>query len=372
MMRSQALPKFRRQRGMVLLMVLLIFSVVAIIATRMIDRQSMDIERSGTMFIQQQSRNYAYASEAAVRQGLYLDWEANPDVDHAFEEWSKDRVFPLDPGSASIHIEDLQGRFNLNSLIPGASTDGVALQRFRNLLNLLGLDLGFAEQWQAWLNPESQADDNYLSLENPYRAAYAACVHTSELMSLVGFDRESYLKIEPYVACLPVTAQLNVNTASNIVLASLDANFSLEDAATVISARGNEGFVKVDDFLGLDVVRPYIQVQPVISGQNDNDAAQKTPWAAADFSVYTEYFETFTRIDLAGRSATTEAVIFRAKDTGKMQTLYRDYSRRKSRKSNIPMTEDTTQEAIQSINEMQGMPMLDSSPQGLGGLESSF
>ena len=35
---------------MVLLMVLLIFSVVAILATSMIERQAIDIERSQTLF----------------------------------------------------------------------------------------------------------------------------------------------------------------------------------------------------------------------------------------------------------------------------------------------------------------------------------
>jgi len=54
-------------------------------------------------------------------------------------------------------------------------------------------------------------------------------------------------------------------------------------------------------------------------------------WAKTDFSVATEYFGMFARIDIDERIATVEAGIMRARDTGMMTTYYRDFSRREAR-----------------------------------------
>jgi general secretion pathway protein K len=318
----------KKQKGMVLLMVLLIFSVAVVLATSMIERQSIDIERSATLHIQQQARAFAYGAESAVRQGLYMDWEADKEKDHAGEEWAVDRTFPLDPGVINIQISDLQGRFNLNSLQPGSAAP-TQEARFRNLLNLLGLNTEFASRWKAWLDKDSQADDEYYTHEPSYRAAYAACRHTSELMLITDLDLESYQKLEPYITCLPASAQLNVNTASAMVLASLDSEFSLADAQQVVAARGEEGFASVDDFWNLSQVEKF--TREVSGGDPDDENAPASAWAKTDFSVATEYFGMFARIDIDERIATVEAGIMRARDTGMMTTYYRDFSRREAR-----------------------------------------
>ena len=139
----------KNQRGMVLLMVLLIFSVVAILATTMIERQAVDLGRASTLFAQQQARLFALGAESAAKAGLYLDWEANKEIDHAAEEWTTERTFPLDPGVISLRIQDAQGRFNLNGLTPGGAV-AVQESRFRNLLNLLGLDIGMSAWRVSW------------------------------------------------------------------------------------------------------------------------------------------------------------------------------------------------------------------------------
>lgn len=324
----------KSQRGMVLLMVLLIFSVAAILATSMIERQSIDLERSSTLFIQQQARAFAYGAESAVREGLYLDWEADKEKDHAGEEWAVERTFPLDPGVITIRIDDLQGRFNLNSMLPG---DAAAVQegRFRNLLNVLGLNTELAARWRAWLNKDSQADDEYYTHEPSYRAAYQACKHTSELMLITDLDQATYRALEPYVTCLPASVQLNVNTASAIVLASLDSELALADAQQIVANRGADGFATVDDFWSLAQVETF--TRETSGGNNSDDeenaenAATGARWAKTDFSVNTEYFGMFARIDIEGRIATVESAIRRSRDTGAMDTLYRDFSRREAR-----------------------------------------
>ena len=324
-----------RQRGLALITVLLIFAIVSMLAVAMIDRQSTDVQRSGTMLALQQARSYVFGAEQAVKTGLYLDWKNDKEIDHLNEEWAQERTFPLSPGLARISIADAMGRFNLNSLSVAASNKATQKIRFSNLLNMLGLDIALADTLSRWMDETSQDDDRYQSMEPPYKAAYQGCKHSSELLLLEGMDMVSFRKLEPYVACLPITAQLNVNTASAMVLASLDAGLSLADGEAIVSARGDKGFKTVDDFWSLSQIEPFTRN----NGNNGNtntpvsDApVTKARWDKTDFSVKSEYFEIFIRVELGDRIATGEALIKRDNNDGRMTTLYRDYSRREAKR----------------------------------------
>ncbi|MAR00647.1 MAG: hypothetical protein CMI00_08920 [Oceanospirillaceae bacterium] len=319
------------QSGMILLMVLLIFAVVAILASTMISQLSVDAERSSGMAAYQQGRAFALGAEDAVKQGLYLDWEANSAIDHLGEEWAIDRAFPLEPGYVSIHISDLQGRFNLNSMVPGATAD-IGAARFRNLLNLLGLDLEIANYWRAWLNPESQADDVYYTHTPPYRAAYQSCRHTSELMLLPDVTLEVYKRLEPFIACLPPQTPLNVNTAPEIIIAALDSRLTPDLAQQITIERGTDGFEDVQSFMTLGPITPFTRIE---EGEKEAQTDTGEPWVDTDFAVSSQFFEVFIRVDLAGRVATMESAIFRATTDGAMTTMYRDYSRREARSGDI-------------------------------------
>ena len=328
-MRIRAGHSYQRQSGLALITVLLIFAIVSVLAVAMIDRQSSDIQRSGTMLALQQARAYVLGAESAVKTGLYLDWDNNPDIDHANEEWRQERSFPLSPGTAYIEIRDAQGRFNLNSLSKGAANRDVQKTRFSKLLNELGLDVMLADLVVRWMDEESQEDDRYQSMIPPYRAAYRGCSHTSEMMLIEGFDLATYRALEGYIACLPVTAQLNVNTASAAVLAALDDGLSLSTADAIVAARGDEGFADLDAFWSLSEIEQYTKNQR--NNDDDKDSPSSASWDKTDFSVKSEYFESFIRVDLGDRIATAEVLINRNNGDGSMTTLYRDYSRREAR-----------------------------------------
>lgn len=318
--------RFGQQKGLALISVLLIFAIVAVLAGAMIERQSLDIQRSGNLQALQQARAYSTGIEYAVRSGLQLDFENNKEVDHLLEEWAKQHTYPLSPGTAQIQIFDAQARFNLNGLHPTASDKTVQLQRFKNLLAELGLDEAIAINTAKFIDKDSQVDDDYLSAEVPYRASYQIFKHPSELLLVELVDAKSYRMLTPYITALPVSVTLNVNTASNIVLSSLSSTWSISEADKVVAARGDEGFKKVDDFWGLAEVEPLTKKDP--------DADEKNPkevWDKADFSVNSEYFEVFAKVDLADRTATVEMLLYRNAETGKMRTYYRDYSRTEAR-----------------------------------------
>lgn len=330
------MPRIGRQGGVALLMVLMVFAFVSLLATAMIERESTDIQRASTLFDIQRARAYADGAEDAVKTGLYLDWKNDASIDHLNEEWAQERVLPLDPdpGKVLLKIADAQGRFNLNSLLPKASNSDIQLRRFRNLLNQLGLDPLIASQWQRWVNPESQADELYLSREtHPYRAAYRACTHSSELMLIEGVTLDAYKRLEPYVSCLPMTVTLNVNTASPVVLAALDERMSLADGQALAAERGEKGFTSLDDFWNSSAISRYTQTE---NKDRDKDQPATTQWDRAAFDIKSEYFEMFARVEFAGRIATMEALLQRNQSDGSLSTLYRDFSRREARPANAP------------------------------------
>lgn len=344
-MKNSTQIRMKSQQGLALLTVLLVFSIVSVLSVAMLDRQANDVQRSQNLFLMQQSRAFAFAAEQAVRAGLYLDWKQNAAIDHDKEKWNVPRTFPLEPGKAYLSIRDAQGRFNINSMHGSATSKGKQIERFRNLLNLLALDTRLARSVASWLDETSQVDNIYESMEPPYRPSYMPCKSISELLLVENLGRKDFTALEPYISCLPINAALNINTASAIVLASLDPGLSLNDANSLISARGEKGFATVDDFWGQSVLQPYTQPP---SRNPDDREPPKPEWEKGSFSVKSEYFEMFARIDLGGRMATTEALIRRDNADGRMTTMYRDYSRREEKSK--PSTGGNSNNTVSSTN----------------------
>ncbi len=311
----------RRSQGMALISVLMIFAIVSVLAIAMVERQANDTQRSATLLAMTQAKAYAQGAEDAVRTGLYMAWQKNKDTTHNKEEWAQERHFPLQPGMAFIRIRDAQGLFNLNTLSRIASNRDRQSARFANLLNLLGLEPNISANVVKWMDETSQADDLYQNKKTPYRAAYQGCKHSSEILAVEGMTLDAYARLEPFVTCLPITAALNVNTAPPVVLAALDSSLTLAQGEAIAAARGEKGFSKIDDFWTLAEVRPFTE------GEDKN----KARWEQGDFSVKSEFFMAFIRIDLAERIATCEVLLKRDAGSGVITTLWRDFSRREAR-----------------------------------------
>lgn len=319
-----------KQKGLALILVLMIFAITSVLAIAMVERQSSDMQRSTTMLTVQQARAYTLAAEDAVKTGLHMSWQQNKETVHNKEDWAQERRFPLSPGMAYIRIRDAQGRFNLNTLSPQAANHQRQQQRFTNLLNLLAIDPIISNNLSNWMNKESQVDDFYQRKELPYRAAYQTCKHTSELLLVDGMDLDVYAQLEPFIACLPITASLNVNTASPMVLAALDGSLTLAQGESMAAARGEKGFATLDEFWNLAEVQPFVKVDEN-NKENENEV-----WVQTDFSVSSEYFAAFIRVDLAERIASSEVLIKREAGNGALSTLYRDFSRREARMEPAP------------------------------------
>ena len=251
----------RQQRGVALITAVLVVAIGTMIAVNLMWEGTLDLRRAESALAADQGLLYVQGAEAWAADILRQDLVDSPDADHLGEQWAIELPpLPVDGGTITGRLEDLQARFNLNNLV-GADgmEDQLARSQFERLLNHLEIDPGLAGAVVDWLDPDTELrfptggeDVVYTSQDPPYRTANSMITSTSELMAIAGFDRDIYRRLAPYVTVLPRGTKLNVNTASDVVLASLSDNLDLATAAALVEERANEEFLDIDStFAGL-------------------------------------------------------------------------------------------------------------------------
>ncbi|MGL5334063.1 MAG: type II secretion system minor pseudopilin GspK, partial [Aeromonas veronii] len=225
-----------RQRGMALLVVLLILSVMVIIASNMSGRLQLELRRTANITTGKQAWWYALSAEALVSKVLTQDFKDNPEVVNLSQNWArKNTVFPVDDGQLKGEVTDLQSCFNLNSLsVASKAGSGEELaqqpypvQVFRELLKQLAMDDYEAAQLtdaiRDWTDKDTAlvsslgAEDAYYEgLKPPYLTANQWMLGKHELRAVRGVTARVYAKLAPYVCTLPNDKlKININTLAS-------------------------------------------------------------------------------------------------------------------------------------------------------------
>ena len=266
----------RRQRGVALLTALLVVALATVAAVAMSRQQALDMRRTGNLLHSEQALAYALGAESWARVVLARDGKDNQ-VDHLGEDWATQvPVSLVEGGSVQGRVIDLQGRFNLNSLVVDGAPDEAAITRYKRLLRTLQLDEGLADALVDWLDPDLDTrfpdgaeDDVYQRMTPPYRAANGPLADISELRLVRGYTPEVLDKLfgggrrTPLVCALPEATPLNVNTASAEVLTTLAADMTLADGEALVAARGDQGFADKEELMK----------QPALAGRQVDEAA---------------------------------------------------------------------------------------------------
>jgi general secretion pathway protein K len=226
-----------RQRGVALIIALVVVALATILATRIGSSGARDQRRSATLLAQQQAFQVALGAEAWGAEILREDFNRNPNRDSLDEPWAQCVQLPMNEGEIAIAMcgEDMQGRFNVNNLVlsDGHTRNDVAYNQFVRLLDRLKLEQKWADLLVDWIDDDTTAngtngaeDGLYTGQQPPYRTANRWITSTSELLALPGFGAERYRILQPYIAALPPVgtpygSALNVCTAPGIVLDAL-------------------------------------------------------------------------------------------------------------------------------------------------------
>jgi general secretion pathway protein K len=255
-----------QQRGVAVLMAMLVVTVGTIIAVNLMWQSTLDLRRAESALAMDQGIMYVQGAEAWAADILRQDLVDSPESDHLSEQWAIELPpLPVDGGTITGKLEDLQGRFNLNNLINGQGReDPIARKQFERLLNLVEVDPSLAGAVVDWLDPDTEQrfpsggeDSAYSDADPPYRTANALITSPSELMAVSGFDRKTYAKVAPYVTVLPAGTKLNVNTASDVVLASLSDDIDISKAQSLVEERADAEFLDIDKTFE-DLVEPDV------------------------------------------------------------------------------------------------------------------
>jgi general secretion pathway protein K len=255
-----------KQRGVAVLIAMLVVTVGTIIAVNLMWQGTLDIRRAESALAADQGLLYVQGAEAWAADILRQDLVDSPKSDNLSEAWAIELPpLPVDGGTISGKLEDLHGRFNLNNLIDARGReDQTARKQFERLLRLVDADPTIAGSVVDWLDPDTEQrfpsggeDAAYSDADPPYRTANVVITTPSELMAITGFDRETYTKVAPYITVLPSGTKLNVNTASDVVLASLSDNIDISTAQSLIEQRNGAEFLDIDKTFE-DLVEPEV------------------------------------------------------------------------------------------------------------------
>ena len=287
------------QQGAALIIVLFIVALASILAVEMSSNLLIQVQKSTNIQGHQQAKWYAYAAEELAIKALLQSKKDDPNKTTLKQIWAQqgDVPYPVDNGTLQGKIVDLQACLNLNALraqAPAGSTSRTnpAHTALLALLeNIEDLQSDESEEAMAdsvfdWLDEDSityrsgAEEDEYLSRQFPYMTANSYFSSTSELRLVKGFNPLVMEKILPYVCVIPGSdlLKINVNTIDPehaLLLSALIAGLDLSGAEAVLSARPEEGFNDINDFIT----------------EARNNGATNIPIVTSMFTINSEYFK---------------------------------------------------------------------------------
>ena len=274
-----------RQRGVALLMVLLILALMMVLASAMTDRSVRMYQQTATTLDNLQAKWYALGAETLAAALLQRDALDSPNQTHLAQNWAQQgRRFTLNDGEIYATLSDAQACFNLNAINQLSGDESVEIpypaQVFTRLLENLGSEPLRALQLTAalrdWVDSDRQPllngaeDEVYMAQSPGYLSGNQPLQDVSELRLLAGMDATLYQRLLPYVCAPPDDAlQVNVNTLQPAQAALLSALFPAEltraEARQLLQARAATGWSSVAAFLS----------QPILQ---KTDTAAARPW----------------------------------------------------------------------------------------------
>lgn len=301
-----------RQQGVAIVLAMGVVALAALAATAMMVSQSTWSRQVELTAGHGQAQLLIRAGLDWARAVLSDDRRAS-NVDYLGEPWAlRLPPIPVEGGSLAGHIEDQQGKFNLNNLLKNGKVNLTQLAHFRRLLSILALPPALAGALADWIDADSEPqpqdgaeDAYYLLLQPPYLAANRPLIDVAELALVRGFDDNVRAQLRPFVTALPRFTAVNVNTASPEVLAAVVEGLGLDGARAVVAQRERTTYFRnFSDF--------FSQLPPGLIVPTEN------------ISVSSDYFIATTQINIGGAQARGSALLSR-ENTGWPAIVWRKY-----------------------------------------------
>jgi len=247
----------RQEKGMVLLMVLVVIALLASLTiefafSTLVDMRLVETFRDST-------RAY-YLAKGGVRVGQMILQDDTNGYDAESELWGQGiESYPVGQGFVSVRIEDLGGRLDINRLVTAqGNIDVVFKERFLRLFEDLGFDRpeALVDALIDWIDvddepePEGAENEYYVRLDSPYRCKNGRLDTLEELTMVRGFTAEIFRRLAPYLT-VDGGDKINVNTATIEVLIALAEEMDLTAAEAIVAFRESAPIVEVEELKDL-------------------------------------------------------------------------------------------------------------------------
>ena len=305
-----------RSKGVALLMVRGLTLVISLFLVSISYRHQLDVSRDSSALRRDQVILLALSAESWARQILRDDLSANS-TDSWNDDWAQPiPLLPVEGGTLSGCLRDMQGRFNLNNLqnynselwdADLTSLFSSDLEAFLNLLALLDLD---ASEVRAallidWMDADSDlligssAEDPDYLYQNPQRlAANRLLANIEEITAVEGFSAADLIVLRHFVSALPTSTAVNINSAEPLVLMALSPALDEFIIEAIVENRPFESVAEFYDFVaGMTGYMTIAELQE-----------QLPPSMIA---VTSQFFELRARVDLDGESVNLRSLIYR-------------------------------------------------------------
>jgi len=323
------LTRNAKQRGVALIIVLMLFAILATITLEIVFRQDRFLTRADNLLQWDKRYQYAMAAEVVAQQGLIDDLEDdrnnNAMVDDCVEEqWAVQLPpTPYEDAMLSASVQDLQGRFNLNWLITASGDEFIRNPRAIAQLTRL-IEQTFpgeanasrlANEMADWLDSnnivdsvEGAEDPEYRNRRTPNLPA----AHESEMRALLSFrvaDQPAEPQVWGLLTALPLGTTLNVNTAPPQVLDAVIGDMAGTAAVqAVLDARQEKPVTEISELMKLPPLDD-------LSADEKNDLASL-------LGVSSEYFQVMVDVEVDGQLSRLVSRLRRAAGQGETTAVF--------------------------------------------------
>lgn len=298
-----------RERGVALLMVLVVLTTLSALLYPLWQAQRMSIARAQASQGQMQAWAVLISAQDWVRSALKFDAQLSK-IDSLTEMWAQPMPpIPFDGGQVSGWLEDAQSKLNVNAL---AAPDGVqreaVVQRFNRLCQVLQVDCPFWPAVADWIDHDDipmtggAETSFYMGQPTPMRPANQEVVAVEELSVVAGVTPSVLQLLKPYLVALPVVLPINMNTVTAPVLMAQAPWITEEIAKRVLAQQRLQPFESVTQIS--DAWRQAgvsdVDLAPLMNGQV--------------FDVKTSYFLLHSQAEYGGHRWQMAALLARSVD----------------------------------------------------------
>ncbi|USD65182.1 type II secretion system minor pseudopilin GspK [Vibrio sp. SCSIO 43136] len=318
------------QRGVALIVVLMLLAIMTTIAASMTERLYTHFKRAGSQLNHQQAYWYSVGVEALAKAGLERAYK-DSDTINLSQTWAiEEQTYPLDYGQARGHVRDMQSCFNLNALSSVAATTNSQRPYLVKVLQSL-LEQQEVDAYQAEVVADSvweyvsSSDTNlsisgvgsatYESLQPAYMAPNGLMADGSELRAIYQVEAPMVAKLNPLLCALPTSEwKLNVNTLkepqAKLLVAMFQPYLSEQNATELIKNRSYDGWDSIDKFMQ----------EASISSIDSKTKSQ----AQSFLSVDSHYFELDAEILVEQSRLRVQSLLY-SKDKNKVDVVRRRF-----------------------------------------------